>query len=74
MLLFSCIAFHFTCRQRPRLCFQIDLGVNLGVNIGRRQQNVSKPAAYRVDVDSSLEQQRGGRVAYDVRMHVLANH
>ena len=69
MLLASRIAFHLTCRQRPGLCFQIDLGVD----IGRRQRNVSKPTSYCVDVDSGLEQQRGSRVPNDVRMHVLAN-
>jgi transposase len=69
MLLSSRIAFYFTCRQRSRLCFQIDLGVD----IGRRQRNVSKPAAYRVDVNSGLEKQRGSRVPNDVRMHVLAS-
>ena len=69
MLFTSRIAFYFTCRQRPGLCFQIDLCVD----IGRRQRNVSKPTSYCVDVDSGLEQQRGSRVPNDVRMHVLAN-
>jgi hypothetical protein len=63
------IAFHFTCRQCPSLCFQIDLGVD----IRRRQRYVSKPTAYRVDVDSGLEQQRGSRVSYDMRVHVLSS-
>ena len=69
MLLYSRIAFHFTCRQCPSLCFQIDLGVD----IRRRQRNVPKPTAYRVDVDSGLEQQRGSRVSYDMRVHVLTS-
>ena len=69
MFLSSRTAFHFTCGQCPSLCFQIDLGVD----IRRRQRNVPKPTAYRVDVDSGLEQQRGSRVSYDMRVHVFAS-